>query len=130
MQVKATSPLGHNISGTAKVTLFIAINVRRMLSPAVLCTLLLTSLPQAAVQSLLAFYIWGNPATAKGILGIFLVLGGSALYTMVQMQGSPPPPQAQPQIPGTGPAQGVDTDKERESLLPSADDVNKKTGKT
>ena len=58
MQVKATSPLTHNISGTAK----------------------------AAVQSLMAFYIWGNKATFKGILGIFLVIFGSGLYTGVQMQ--------------------------------------------
>mmetsp|Transcript_13465 Transcript_13465/g.13532 ORF Transcript_13465/g.13532 Transcript_13465/m.13532 type:complete len:326 (+) Transcript_13465:205-1182(+) len=57
MQVKATSPLTHNISGTAK----------------------------AAVQSLLAFYIWGNEATLKGVLGIFLVIFGSGLYTWVQM---------------------------------------------
>jgi GDP-fucose transporter C1 len=57
MQVKATSPLTHNISGTAK----------------------------AAAQSLLAFYIWGNKATVKGILGIILVLSGSGLYTWVQM---------------------------------------------
>jgi solute carrier family 35 (GDP-fucose transporter), member C1 len=57
MQVKATSPLTHNISGTAK----------------------------AAVQSLLAFYIWGNEATMKGILGLFLVLFGTALYSWVQM---------------------------------------------
>jgi len=52
MQVKATSPLTHNISGTAK----------------------------AAVQSLLAFYIWGNQATAKGVAGILLVIFGSGLY--------------------------------------------------
>lgn len=57
MQVKATSPLTHNISGTAK----------------------------AAVQSLLAFYIWGNEATFKGVLGIFLVIFGSGLYAWVQM---------------------------------------------
>jgi len=57
MQVKYTSPLTHNISGTAK----------------------------AAVQSLLAFYIWGNEATFKGILGIFFVIMGSGLYTWVQM---------------------------------------------
>jgi GDP-fucose transporter C1 len=56
LQVTATSPLTHNISGTAK----------------------------AAVQSLLAFYIWGNTPTFKGVLGIFLVLGGSGLYTYVQ----------------------------------------------
>lgn len=58
MQIKATSPLTHNISGTAK----------------------------AAVQSILAFYIWGNEATVKGILGIALVLFGSSLYTYVAMK--------------------------------------------
>lgn len=57
MQVKYTSPLTHNISGTAK----------------------------AAVQSLLAFYIWGNEATFNGILGILFVIIGSGLYTWVQM---------------------------------------------
>ena len=56
LQVTATSPLTHNISGTAK----------------------------AAAQSILAFYIWGNSPTVKGILGIVLVLGGSGLYTYVQ----------------------------------------------
>lgn len=59
MQVKATSPLTHNISGTAK----------------------------ASVQSLMAFYIWGNEATVGGIAGIFMVIFGSGLYTWVQMQG-------------------------------------------
>lgn len=58
MQIKATSPLTHNISGTAK----------------------------AAVQSLLAFYLWGNPATTKSLLGIALVLGGSSAYTFVAMR--------------------------------------------
>ena len=58
MQIKATSPLTHNISGTAK----------------------------AAAQSILAFYIWQNPATTKGLMGIAFVLGGSGLYTWVQMQ--------------------------------------------
>eukprot|EP01042_Synura_sphagnicola_P003206 gene3206-3963_t len=57
LQVKATSPLTHNISGTAK----------------------------AAVQSLMAFSIWGNEATVKGVAGIFLVIFGSGLYTWVQM---------------------------------------------
>lgn len=57
LQIKATSPLSHNISGTAK----------------------------AAIQSLMAFYLWGNPATFLGILGIFTVLGGSLLYTFVKM---------------------------------------------
>lgn len=56
MQIKATSPLTHNISGTAK----------------------------AAVQSLMAFYIWGNEATLQGVAGILLVIFGSGLYTWVQ----------------------------------------------
>jgi GDP-fucose transporter C1 len=60
LQVKVTSPLTHNISGTAK----------------------------AGVQSLLAFYIWGNKATAKGILGIFLVLVGSGADGWVHMNES------------------------------------------
>mmetsp|Transcript_27010 Transcript_27010/g.25877 ORF Transcript_27010/g.25877 Transcript_27010/m.25877 type:complete len:380 (-) Transcript_27010:252-1391(-) len=57
LQIKATSPLSHNISGTAK----------------------------AAVQSMMAFYIWGNEPTLLGVLGIFIVLGGSLLYTYVKM---------------------------------------------
>jgi len=60
LQIKATSPLTHNISGTAK----------------------------AAVQSMMAFYIWGNEATVLGVLGIFTVLGGSLLYTYVKMEES------------------------------------------
>jgi GDP-fucose transporter C1 len=63
LQIKATSPLSHNISGTAK----------------------------AAVQSMMAFYIWGNQATFLGVTGIFVVLGGSLLYTLVKMRESPPP---------------------------------------
>mmetsp|Transcript_10940 Transcript_10940/g.26077 ORF Transcript_10940/g.26077 Transcript_10940/m.26077 type:complete len:292 (+) Transcript_10940:447-1322(+) len=63
LQIKATSPLSHNISGTAK----------------------------AAVQSMLAFYIWKNPATVMGVAGMFVVLGGSLLYTVVKMrEGSAP----------------------------------------
>jgi len=58
MQIKATSPLSHNISGTAK----------------------------AAVQSMMAFYIWKNPATFMGVAGMFVVLGGSLLYTVVKMR--------------------------------------------
>jgi len=62
LQIKVTSPLSHNISGTAK----------------------------AAVQSLLAFYLWGNRATVMGVLGIFTVLGGSLLYTLVKMNENQP----------------------------------------
>jgi len=58
LQIKATSPLSHNISGTAK----------------------------AAVQSMMAFYIWKNPSTSLGIAGMFVVLGGSLLYTIVKMR--------------------------------------------
>lgn len=63
MQIQATSPLTHNISGTAK----------------------------AAVQSIMAFYIWGNQATFKGISGIFLVLFGSFLYGVVQSRAAVKP---------------------------------------
>merc|ERR1712176_1289124 len=57
LQIKATSPLTHNISDTAK----------------------------AALQSLMAFFIWGNEATVLGVAGIFTVLGGSLLYTYVKI---------------------------------------------
>jgi GDP-fucose transporter C1 len=63
LQIKATSPLSHNISGTAK----------------------------AAVQSMMAFYIWGNQATFMGVLGIFTVLGGSLLYTFIKMSENDKP---------------------------------------
>mmetsp|Transcript_14902 Transcript_14902/g.41458 ORF Transcript_14902/g.41458 Transcript_14902/m.41458 type:complete len:347 (-) Transcript_14902:447-1487(-) len=66
MQIKATSPLSHNISGTAK----------------------------AAAQSMMAFYIWKNPATVMGVMGMFVVLGGSLLYTIVKMrEGKKPSPK-------------------------------------
>lgn len=55
---QVTSPLTHNISGTAK----------------------------AAVQSLLAFYIFGNETTAANVAGIALVLGGSLTYSYVRRQ--------------------------------------------
>lgn len=59
LQVQATSPLTHNISGTAK----------------------------AAVQSLLAFFIWHNAATVRGVLGILVVILGSGWYAVVQVYG-------------------------------------------
>lgn len=58
LQIKATSPLSHNISGTAK----------------------------AAFQSMMAFYIWGNTPSLMGVTGIFVVLGGSLLYTYIKMK--------------------------------------------
>jgi GDP-fucose transporter C1 len=71
LQIKATSPLTHNISGTAK----------------------------AAVQSMMAFHIWGNEATVMGVMGIFTVLGGSLMYTFVKM-GENKKPTAQRQEAG------------------------------
>ena len=68
LQIKATSPLSHNISGTAK----------------------------AAVQSMMAFYIWGNQATLFGVLGIFTVLGGSLIYTLVKMNEGNSAPASKP----------------------------------
>eukprot|EP00164_Ancoracysta_twista_P006922 GFYU01009748.1.p1 GENE.GFYU01009748.1~~GFYU01009748.1.p1 ORF type:complete len:332 (-),score=134.92 GFYU01009748.1:209-1204(-) len=56
MQIKVTSPLTHNISGTAK----------------------------ACVQTILAFMIYGNPVTSQGAFGIFLVIFGSGVYTYVR----------------------------------------------
>ena len=55
-QITLTSPLTHNIAGTAKATL----------------------------QTVIALFIYRNPVTWKGGLGIFLVLLGSALYTYVR----------------------------------------------
>mmetsp|Transcript_14445 Transcript_14445/g.21660 ORF Transcript_14445/g.21660 Transcript_14445/m.21660 type:complete len:366 (-) Transcript_14445:247-1344(-) len=71
LQIKATSPLTHNISGTAK----------------------------AALQSLMAFYIWGNQPTVMGVLGIFTVLGGSLIYTFVKMSENAKNAQSQPPAP-------------------------------
>jgi hypothetical protein len=88
MQIKATSPLTHNISGTREKTRRPPQNVHsaehstiefmsRLLAvfampfpsplPCVsLCGCAGTA--KAAVQSIMAFYIWGNPATTKGIV--------------------------------------------------------------
>lgn len=71
LQIKATSPLSHNISGTAK----------------------------AAVQSMMAFYIWGNPATFMGVLGMFVVLGGSLFYTVVKMREGKAAKKSAPSVP-------------------------------
>merc|ERR1712194_229409 len=75
LQIKATSPLSHNISGTAK----------------------------AAVQSLMAFYLWGNGWTVVGVAGIVTVLGGSLLYTIVRMRENTktatPQPPSQMELP-------------------------------
>lgn len=95
LQVKFTSPLTHNISGTAK----------------------------AGVQSLLAFYLWGNQATFKGLCGIFLVLLGSGAYGWVQlMEQNPPPAPPSPPISTGGIAMNSleDESKETDPLQPKA----------
>jgi solute carrier family 35 (GDP-fucose transporter), member C1 len=56
LQIKLTSPLTHNISGTAK----------------------------AGVQTVLALAIWQNPTTPANLAGIALVLAGSFLYAYVR----------------------------------------------
>lgn len=58
MQIQHTSPLTHNISGTAK----------------------------ACVQTILAYIIWKNDSTVKGNIGVFLVILGSGIYAFVRMQ--------------------------------------------
>lgn len=56
LQIQVTSPLTHNISGTAK----------------------------AALQTALAFAIWKNPTNAINVVGIALVLVGSLHYAYVR----------------------------------------------
>lgn len=56
LQIKVTSPLTHNISGTAK----------------------------ACVQTILALMLWGNETNAANLFGTFLVLAGSLLYSYVR----------------------------------------------
>jgi len=66
MQITFTSPLTHNISGTAK----------------------------ACVQTILALWIWKNPTTTNALMGVFLTIFGSMAYAWVRMNETvkPPPP--------------------------------------
>lgn len=57
MQINVTSPLTHNISGTAK----------------------------ACVQTILAILLFSAPWTIKGMTGIMLTIFGSLLYAVVKM---------------------------------------------
>ena len=86
LQIKATSPLSHNISGTAK----------------------------AAVQSILAFYIWQNEWTIMGVLGIFTVLGGSLLYTLVKMNENKKPSMPTPSPASPKDSSTVDVEMQNE----------------
>jgi GDP-fucose transporter C1 len=58
LQIKVTSPLTHNISGTAK----------------------------ACVQTVLALLWWKNPTTVTNLMGVALVLAGSMAYSYVRTQ--------------------------------------------
>jgi len=58
MQIQITSPLTHNISGTAK----------------------------ACVQTVLALLIYKNPTSTGANVGLALVLGGSLAYAVVKME--------------------------------------------
>ncbi len=62
MQIQCTSPLTHNVSGTAK----------------------------SGFQTILAFMIYGNPVTTYSILGNILVLGGSLGYAYSRMNAPKP----------------------------------------
>ena len=77
---------------------------------------------------MMAFYIWGNPATLLGIVGIFTVLGGSLLYTLVKMSESkskasaapapPPPPQpAEKDVEMPGESTSISATKQRRTGL-------------
>lgn len=63
MQITLTSPLTHNISGTAK----------------------------ACVQTILALWIWKNPTTTKALFGVFLTIFGSMAYAWVRMNETAKP---------------------------------------
>eukprot|EP00003_Mantamonas_plastica_P028593 TRINITY_DN6569_c0_g1_i3.p1 TRINITY_DN6569_c0_g1~~TRINITY_DN6569_c0_g1_i3.p1 ORF type:complete len:302 (-),score=91.32 TRINITY_DN6569_c0_g1_i3:26-931(-) len=58
LQIKHTSPLTHNISGTAK----------------------------ACVQTVLSILIYGNPVPFMNAMGIFLTIAGSAWYSQIRYQ--------------------------------------------
>jgi len=71
LQIKYTSPLTNNISGTLK----------------------------ACLQTLLAFMIFQNPISVMNGLGIILVILGSFWYSQVrynEMRAAPPTPPPQP----------------------------------
>jgi len=66
IQIKLTSPLTHNMAGTAK----------------------------ACLQKLLALVIWQNPWTWRGMIGVLLVILGGLIYAYVrsgESKGAPPP---------------------------------------
>eukprot|EP01084_Bolivina_argentea_P019159 35633_1 len=56
IQIKFTSPLTHNVSGTAK----------------------------AAAQTVIALYVFQNPTTATGLIGVAVVIFGSFAYSRVR----------------------------------------------
>lgn len=58
LQIQATSPLTHNVSGTAK----------------------------SALQTVMALYIWKNPTTMSAFAGVLLTLSGSLGYSVTRME--------------------------------------------
>jgi GDP-fucose transporter C1 len=68
MQIKATSPLAHNLSGTAK----------------------------AAFQTWLAWQYYGNEATSKAVAGVALVLMGSFVYSYLGYRSRAEAPKEPP----------------------------------
>jgi len=66
IQIKLTSPLTHNMVGTAK----------------------------SCLQTILALMIWQNPITMQGLAGLVMVILGSGLYTYVRSRegGAKKPP--------------------------------------
>jgi GDP-fucose transporter C1 len=104
MQINLTSPLTHNISGTAK----------------------------SCVQTILALFIWKNPTTTSGLAGIFLVIFGSALYTYVRhkeneaARANKPLPLPVYQPVSTADKGPLDTDNESEIELVNEKSANQR----
>ena len=64
----------------------------------------------------MAFYIWRNKPTVLGILGIFTVLGGSLLYTLVKMNENRA-------VSAPEPASSKEVDEEKVEMVPKQQQV-------
>jgi GDP-fucose transporter C1 len=82
MQIEYTSPLTHNISGTAKVMGAAVATVTSQ--PNNPHTPLSPIPPQACAQTILALYLRQESRNATWWMSNFLVLGGSMGYAMVK----------------------------------------------
>jgi len=94
MQITYTSPLTHNISGTAK----------------------------ACVQTILALLYYKNPTTTNALIGVFLTIFGSMIYAWVRMnESSTPKPATQSvQTVEYKPLKGTDENEEDIELQPNS----------